>query len=107
MVYKWAMAIQLSFDNCIDPKDHTSEQEIKAIALCLWIMPSYHFLYGNVCKGQQINLRCTLPTLKKLTMQVASRFTELKLKFSFIGLKFTKKEDILFSQFSFFCFFTI
>ena len=28
--------------------------------LCLWIMPSYHLLYGNVCKWQQINLRCTL-----------------------------------------------
>ena len=33
---------------------------IKTFQLCLWIMTSYNFLYGNVCKGQQINLRCNL-----------------------------------------------
>ena len=70
MVYKWTMAMQFSFEYCIDPKDHKSEEEIKAIAvegamrpkaltgckmeeyhlnietlqLCLWIMPSYHLL---------------------------------------------------------------
>ena len=41
---------------------------IETLQLCLWIMLSYHLFYGNVCKGQQINLRCTLqgvPTFKK------------------------------------------
>ena len=32
MVYKWTMAMQFSFEYCIDPKDHKSEVEIKAIA---------------------------------------------------------------------------
>ena len=32
MVYKWTMAMQLSFEYFIDPKDHKSEEEIKAIA---------------------------------------------------------------------------
>ena len=32
MVYKWTMAIQFSFKYCKDPKDHKSEEEIKAIA---------------------------------------------------------------------------
>ena len=27
---------------------------------CSSVLPSYHLLYGNVCKGQQRNLRCTL-----------------------------------------------
>ena len=64
--------MQFSFKYCIDPKDHKSEEEIKAIEvegamrskssnrmlckteeyhlnietlqLCLWIMPSYHLL---------------------------------------------------------------
>ena len=33
MVYKWTMAIQFSFEHCIDPKDHKSEEDIKAIAV--------------------------------------------------------------------------
>ena len=33
MVYKWNMAMQSSFKYCIDPKDHKSEEEIKAIAV--------------------------------------------------------------------------
>ena len=32
MVYKWTMAMQFSFEYCIDPKDHKFEEEIKAIA---------------------------------------------------------------------------
>ena len=31
MVYKWTMAMQFSFEYCIDPKDHKSEEDIKAI----------------------------------------------------------------------------
>ena len=31
MVYKWTMAIKFSFEYCIDPKDHKSEKDIKAI----------------------------------------------------------------------------
>ena len=31
MVYKWTMAMQFSFKYCIDPKDHKSEKEYKAI----------------------------------------------------------------------------
>ena len=33
MVYKWTMAMQFSFKYCIDPKDHKSEEEYKAIAV--------------------------------------------------------------------------
>ena len=33
MAYKWTMTMQLSFEYCIDPKDHKSEEEIKAIAV--------------------------------------------------------------------------
>ena len=33
MVYKWTMVIQFSFEFCIDPKDHKSEEKIKAIAV--------------------------------------------------------------------------
>ena len=33
MVYKWTMAMQFLFDYCIDPKDHKSEEEYKAIAV--------------------------------------------------------------------------
>ena len=33
MAYKWTMAMQVSFKNCIDPKDHKSEKEYKAIAV--------------------------------------------------------------------------
>ena len=33
MVYKWTMAMQFSFEYCIDPKDHKSEEEIKAVAV--------------------------------------------------------------------------
>ena len=32
MVHKWTMAMQFSFEYCIDPKDHKSEEEFKAIA---------------------------------------------------------------------------
>ena len=31
MVYRWTMAMQFSFEYCIDPKEHKSEEEIKAI----------------------------------------------------------------------------
>ena len=33
MVYKWTMAMQFSIKYCIDPKDHKSEEEYKAIAV--------------------------------------------------------------------------
>ena len=33
MVYKWTMAMQFSFEYYIEPKDHKSEEEIKAIAV--------------------------------------------------------------------------
>ena len=33
MVYKWTLAMQFSFEYCIDPKDHKSEKEYKAIAV--------------------------------------------------------------------------
>ena len=33
MVYKWTMAMQFSFEYCIDPKDHKSEEDIKAIVV--------------------------------------------------------------------------
>ena len=33
MVYKWTIAMQFSFEYCIDPKDHKSEDDIKAIAV--------------------------------------------------------------------------
>ena len=33
MVYKWTMSMQFSFEYCIDPKDHKSEEDIKAIAV--------------------------------------------------------------------------
>ena len=33
MVYKWTMAMQFSFKYWIDPKDQTSEEEYKAIAV--------------------------------------------------------------------------
>ena len=32
MIYKWTMALQFSFEYCIDPKDHKSEEKYKAIA---------------------------------------------------------------------------
>ena len=32
MVYKWTMAMQFSFEYCIDPKDHKSKEDIKVIA---------------------------------------------------------------------------
>ena len=32
MVYKWTMAMQFSFKYCINPKDHKSKEQIKAIA---------------------------------------------------------------------------
>ena len=33
LVYKWIMAMQFSFEYCKVPKDHKSEEEIKAIAV--------------------------------------------------------------------------
>ena len=33
MVYKCTMAMQVSFEYCIDPKDHKSREDIKAIAV--------------------------------------------------------------------------
>ena len=33
MVYKWTMAMHFTFEYCIDPKDHKSEVEYKAIAV--------------------------------------------------------------------------
>ena len=33
MVYKWTIIKQLSFEYCIDPKDHKFKEEIKAIAV--------------------------------------------------------------------------
>ena len=43
MVYKWTMAMQFSFKYCIDPKDHKSEVEYKAITaegtICPTLLP--------------------------------------------------------------------
>ena len=39
MVYKWTMAMQFSFDYCIVPKDHESEEEIKAMAVKCAMQP--------------------------------------------------------------------
>ena len=33
LVYEWTMAMLLSFEYCIDPKDHKSEEEYKTIAV--------------------------------------------------------------------------
>ena len=33
MVYKWAMAMKVSFKYCIDPKDHKSKDEYQTIAV--------------------------------------------------------------------------
>ena len=33
MVYKWTMAIKFLFKYCIDPKDHKSKEEYKAITV--------------------------------------------------------------------------
>ena len=33
MVYKWTIAMHLSFKNCLDPKDHKSKEEYKAVAV--------------------------------------------------------------------------
>ena len=33
LVHKWPMAMQFSFEYCIDSKDHKSEEEYKAIAV--------------------------------------------------------------------------
>ena len=33
IVYKWTMAMQFSFKYCTYPKDHKSEEEIKAVAV--------------------------------------------------------------------------
>ena len=43
MVYKWTMAMQLSFKCYIDPKDHKSEEEYKAITVegAIWPKSSY------------------------------------------------------------------
>ena len=39
MVFKWTMNMQFSFKYCIVPKDHKSEEEIKAIAVegAMWL----------------------------------------------------------------------
>ena len=39
MVYKWTIAMQFSFEYCIDPKDHKSEEVIKAIAVEVAMRP--------------------------------------------------------------------
>ena len=39
MVYKFTMAMQFSFEYCIDPKDHKSEEKQKAIAVEVAIWP--------------------------------------------------------------------
>ena len=31
--YKWTMSMQFSLEYCIDPKDHKSEEEYKAIVV--------------------------------------------------------------------------
>ena len=41
MAYKWTMAMQFSFKYCIDPKDHKSEEEYKAIAVEHAIWPQH------------------------------------------------------------------
>ena len=49
---------------------------IETLQLCLWIIASYHLLYGNVCTQQQINLRCTPQVCQPL--KKALDFGELK-----------------------------
>ena len=39
IVYKWTMAMQFSFEYCIDAKDHRSEEVIKAIAVEVAMRP--------------------------------------------------------------------
>ena len=58
LVYKLTMAMQFSFEYCIDPKEHKSEEEIKAIAVegasgqsssqMLCKMEEYHLNIENV-----------------------------------------------------------
>ena len=42
MVYKWTMAMYISFEYCIDLKDYKSEDESKATAVegAIWPKPS-------------------------------------------------------------------
>ena len=39
MVYKWTMTVPFSFEYGIDPRDHKSEEEYKAIAVedAIWL----------------------------------------------------------------------
>ena len=39
MVYKWTMAMQFSFEHCIDPNDQKSEDKCKAISVegAIWL----------------------------------------------------------------------
>ena len=37
-VYKWTMAMQFSFEYCIDPKDHKYEEEYKVVEGAVWPM---------------------------------------------------------------------
>ena len=39
MFYKWTIAMEFSFQYCIDPRDHKSEEEYKAIAVEVAIWP--------------------------------------------------------------------
>ena len=41
MVYKWTMALQFSLEYFIDPKDHKSEQQYRAIAVEGAIWPKF------------------------------------------------------------------
>ena len=36
MVYKWTMAMEFSFEYCIDPKDHKSEEDYKVAEVAIW-----------------------------------------------------------------------
>ena len=47
MVYKWTMAMQFSFEYFINPKNHKSGEEIKAIAVEGAIWPTAL----TICQG--------------------------------------------------------
>ena len=58
-VYKWTIAMQFSFEYCIDPKDHKSEEEYKAIAVeAIWpkLLPDAKDWLVQPCKTEEYRL---------------------------------------------------
>ena len=58
--YKWTMAVQFSFEYCIDPKDHKSEKQYKAIAVegDIWpkLIPDAKDWLVQPCKTEECHL---------------------------------------------------